>query len=266
MARLIQVVLVASLSALMAQPAAAQTSALPSVHYRLDDGSTYQRGCFGPCACPVMEQGAVKGTFRLTPSAPDPLFDYFTVSNVDWTVQLPHGGVLPIRGSGTFKIGGEVAIQEQLSLDLVVGNDPVQHFDSGVVSPRVPFPLLDLTISIHGVYCFDTVIQVRARPFPRLAVERDAIEWDPDPPATAYEAVRGNLEALRVTGGDYRVATEECVASDVAAESVPFQLTPAPGHGYWFLLRTQGGSYDAWDSTPAAPRDAGIDTAPASCP
>jgi len=266
MARLIQVVLVASLTALMAQPAAAQSSALPGIPYRLDDDSTYQRGCFGPCACPVLEQGAVKGTFRLTPSSPDPLFDYYTVSNVEWTVQLPHGGVVPIRGSGTFKIGGEVAIQEQLSLDLVVGNDPVQHFDSGVVSPRVPFPRMDLTISIHGVYCFDTVIQVRARPLPKLAVEPDVISWDPDPPATVYDVVRGNLGTLRATGGDYRVATEECVADAVAADSVPFQISPPPGVGYWFLVRTEGGSYDAWDSTPAAPRDAEIDVAPASCP
>jgi hypothetical protein len=148
----------------------------------------------------------------------------------------------------------------------VVGDDPVQHFDSGVVAPPVPFPLLDLTISIHGAYCFDTVIQVRARPFPSLAVERDAIGWDSDPPATVYEAVRGNLGTLRTTGGDYQAATEECVASNVTADPVPFQLSPAPGEAYWFLVRTEGGSYDAWDSMPAASRDAGIGAASATCP
>jgi hypothetical protein len=266
MRRLIQVALVASLPALIVPPAASQSSALHGVPYRLDDDSTFQRGCFAPCACPVMEQGAVKGTFRLTPSSSDPLFQYYTVTNVNWTVQLPNGATLPIQGSGTFKIGGEFAVQEQLSLDLVVGNDPVQHFDSGVVAPRVPFPGLDLTISIHGVYCFDTVIEVRAHPIPELAVGRDAIEWDPDPPATRYEAVRGNLASLRMTGGDYRAGTVECVANDVPDVPVSFQLAPDPGEAYWFLVRTEGGSYDAWDSMPAAPRDAGIDASPAACP
>jgi hypothetical protein len=266
MRRLIRVALVASLPALMASPAASQTSASSRVHYRLDDNSTFQRGCFGPCACPVMEQGEVKGTFLLTPTSSDPLYQYYAVTNVSWTARLPNGNVLPIQGSGTFKIGGEFAIQEQLSLDLVVGNDPVQHFDSGLVAPRVPFPLLDLTISIHGVYCFDTVIEVRARPFPKLAVGRDAVGWDPDPPATQYDAVRGDLGTLRSTGGDYQAATEECVAGHVPDVSVPFELTPAPGDGFWFLVRTAGGSYDAWDSTPVVPRDAGIEAGPAPCP
>src|SRR5882672_6878222 len=237
MRRLIHVALVASLPALMAPPAAAQTSAPPDFHYRLDDGATFQRGCFAPCACPVMEQGAVKGKFRLTPSSSDPLFQYYAVTDVEWKALLPNGTLLPIRGSGTFKIGGEFAIQEQLSLDLIVGDDPVQHFDSGVVAPRVSFPILDLTISIHGVYCFDTVIQVRARPFPEIAVGRDAVGWDPDPPATLYEAVRGNLATLRTTGGDYGAATEECLADDVSEVSVPFPLSPAPGEVYWFLVR-----------------------------
>jgi hypothetical protein len=266
MRRLIQVALVASLPALMVSPAAAQTSASSRTHYRLDDDSTFQRGCFDPCACPVMEQGGVKGTFLLTLSGSDPLFQYYSVTNVNWTATLPNGNVLPIRGSGTFKIGGEFAIQEQLSLDLVVGNDPVQHFDSGVVAPRVPFPLLDLTISIHGVYCFDTVIEVRARPFPKIEVGHDAVGWDPDPPATQYDAVRGSLGTLRGTGGSYQAATVECIAGQMSVVSVPFELSPAPGDGFWFLVRTAGGSYDAWDSTPVVPRDAGIDAGPVSCP
>jgi hypothetical protein len=266
MARLIPVLLGASLSALMASQVAAQTSAQPGVNYRLDDGSTFQRGCFGPCACPVGVIVPVRGTFRLTPSGSDPLFEYFAVTNVHWTVSEPDGTSLPITGSGTFKIGGEVAITEELSLDLVVGSDPVQHFDSGLVVPQVRFPLLNLTISIHGVYCFDTVIKLLARPFPKIDVGRDAIGWDPDPPATSYDAVRGDLGALRATGGDYRAATEECIASDLADVWVPFTPSPTPGRAYWFLVRTRGGSYDAWDSALAAPRDVGIDAAPSSCP
>lgn len=266
MTRLTLAVVVAGLSTAMAPRVAAQVSTASGIHYRLDDNATFQRGCFDPCACPMLEQAAVKGTFRLTPSGSDPLFQYYAVTDVNWTAMQPNGSGLLIRGSGTFKIGGEFAIQEQLSLDLVVGSDPVQHFDSGLVVPRVPFPRLDLTISIHGVFCFDIVMAVRARPSQRLAVERDDLEWDPDPTGTGYDLVRGNLGALRTAGGDYATLPVECLANDLAAESIPFPSSPAPGEAWWFLLRTEGGSYDAWDSALAAPRDAGIDGASVSCP
>jgi hypothetical protein len=266
MRQLIPVLIAASLSALVTQPAAAQATTLPGVDYRLDDGSTFQRGCFGPCACPVGAIVPVRGTFRLAPSGTDPLFARYAVTNVDWTVSQPGATAIPIVGSGTFKIGGEVAVTEELSLDLVVGSDAAQHFDSGMVVPSVQFPLLDLTISIDGAYCYDTVIRVRARPFPRLHVGPDLIRWDPDPPATFYDVVRGDLGLLKRTAGDYREATESCVANDLAALSVPFTLVPGVGDGYWILLRTKGGSYDAWDSMLAAPRDPGIDAATGSCP
>ena len=266
MARFFAAVLGAGLSVLITPPVASQASTLPGVDYRLDDGSTFQRGCFDPCACPAGAILPIHGTFRLTPSGTDPLFAHYEVTNVDWTVSQPGGTAIPIMGSGTFKIGGEVAITEELSVDLVVGSDPVQHFDSGFVVPPVQFPLLKLTISMHGVYCFDTVIQVRARPFPKLDVGPDAIRWDPDPPATFYDVVRGDLGVLKRTAGDYRAATESCVANDLATLSVPFTLVPGVGDAYWFLLRTKGGSYDAWDSMPAKPRDPGINDAAGSCP
>ena len=108
---------------------------------RLDSGAIFQRGCFPPCDCPFLEAAPVRGTLRLTPSGSDPLFEHYGVTDVDWTVSQPDGSTLSIVGSGTFKIGGEVAITEELSLDLVVGSDVVQHFDSGIVVPSVQFPL-----------------------------------------------------------------------------------------------------------------------------
>jgi hypothetical protein len=212
-----------------------------------------------------MEEAPVRGTFRLSPSSVDPQFAHYDVTQVDWNVHRSDGSVLAVMGSGTFKIGGEVAVQEQLALDLVVGSDPKQHFDSGLVVPTVPFPLIDLKISIHGEYCFDTVFRVHARPVPRLEVDRGDVRWDPDPPASRYDVVGGDLNRLRATSGDFRVATDECVAYDSSAESVAFTDTPAPGGAYWFLERVDGGSYDAWDATIATSRDAGIDASPVSC-
>src|SRR5881628_400822 len=142
-------------------PASAQTSTL----YRLNTDSTFQQGCFPPCLCPIMIAVPVKGTFVLTPTGFDGLFDTYAVTDVNWLVST--GGTNTIvTGSGTYKIGGEFALQQQLSLDLQVGGDKVQHFDSGLVTGPAPFPDIKATISVNGQVCFDSVFEVSASPVP----------------------------------------------------------------------------------------------------
>ena len=155
---------------LWAGAAAAQTADQGGpVIYRLDKGSTYQYGCFAPCECPLLEEVSVRGTFVLTPAGSDPLFSHYKVTDVNWTVSLGDPQ-LRITGSGIYKIGGEVALQQQLELDLKVGNEETQHFDSGLVTGPAPFPVINVTISIHGQYCFDTVIRVNASPVPATEI------------------------------------------------------------------------------------------------
>src|SRR5437016_13893593 len=87
------------------------------------------------------------------------------VTDVNWLVSI--GGTDTIvTGSGTYKFGGEFALQQQLSLDLQVGGDKVQHFDSGLVTGPAPFPDIKVTISANGQVCFDTVFEVTASPVP----------------------------------------------------------------------------------------------------
>src|SRR5437867_4330146 len=141
--------------------ASAQTGTL----YRLNQDSTFQQGCFAPCLCPIMIAVPVKGTFVLTPTGFDGLFNTYAVTDVNSVVSI--GGTnTTVPGNGTYKIGGEVALQQQLSLDLQVGGDKVQHFDSGLVTGPAPFPDIKVTISVHGQVCFDTVFEVSASPVP----------------------------------------------------------------------------------------------------
>jgi hypothetical protein len=143
----------------------AQTAVNAPQVYRLDKEGTFQRGCFDPCLCPIMERAAVRGTFVLTPAGSDPLFSYYKISDVNWTVALGDPE-MRITGSGTYRIGGEFAVEQRLEMDLKVGDGPVEHFDSGRVVGEARFPAIDLAISIHGRYCFDTVIEVKASPVP----------------------------------------------------------------------------------------------------
>src|SRR6266478_2845398 len=141
--------------------ASAQTSTL----YRLNKDSTFQQGCFPPCLCPIMLAMPVKGTFVLTPAGFDGLFDTYAVTDVNWLVSIS-GTETTVTGSDTYKVGGEFALEQQLSLDLQVGGDKVQHFDSGLVTGPAPFPDIKVTISVNGQVCFDTVFEVNASPVP----------------------------------------------------------------------------------------------------
>ena len=150
---------VAASSGLKAQAASG------SMLYRLNPESNFERGCFPPCFCPVMIGEPVKGTFLLTPTGFDGLFNTYVVMDVNWSGPI-NGAATVVTGSGTYKVGGEFALQQQLSLNLQIGGGNVEHFDSGLVADSAPFPDINVTISTNRQYCFDTVFNVSASPTP----------------------------------------------------------------------------------------------------
>ena len=72
-------VLVLGISLLPAQTASAVTTI-----YRLDKTSTFQRGCFPPCLCPVMESGSERGTFVLSFDGSDGRSEAFAIAMSSW--------------------------------------------------------------------------------------------------------------------------------------------------------------------------------------
>lgn len=155
---------------LFVAPADAQTAigATQETIYRLSAASTYQDGCFDPCACPVQLQGGLIGAFKMTPAPPDPLYRVFRISDLNFLV--PEYGTW-VTGSGTYKVGGEFALTQELSLDLQVGDRAVQHYDSGMVVGGGDFPALDLTVSMNNMVCHDTVFHVAALPVQPIEVQ-----------------------------------------------------------------------------------------------
>jgi len=140
---------------------AAQSDSSGTKQYFLRPNSGFETGCFGPCLCPVIFH-PLQGTFNLQQVGLDPLFTYYRVSNVRWTVPDATSN-LTILGSGTYKVGGEFAVQQQMSLELSVGGGAPQHFDSGLVTGGGEFPRIDINVSLHqNKACIDTVIHVDA--------------------------------------------------------------------------------------------------------
>lgn len=121
-------------------------------------------GCQGPCECAVVPH-PLAGSFVLVPAGSDPLFRNYDVQRFEACVD-DGAATLPVRGSGHYRIGGEVAVTHQMTLDLVVGSQPQQHFDSGIVPVRAPFPEIYVACALHGFYCLDSVFVLQAKPDP----------------------------------------------------------------------------------------------------
>ena len=153
--------LLLALSILPVSQAPAQIEAPQT--YVLKTGSSFATGCFGSCACPIVEQ-PMSGIFTLRRTSIGPLFTSYDVLDVRWTLpNVPQSTA--IVGSGTYRVGGEFAVQHQMILDLSAGQGPKQHFDSGLIPGGGTFPVIDIKLSIHGEQaCVDTVLHVIAVP------------------------------------------------------------------------------------------------------
>ncbi len=248
----------------------AQTGSPAHWFYKLDEQSTFQRGCFDPCLCPSLDQTPLRGSFRLEPAGSDWLFDYYDVTDVNWKA-IVNGAMTRITGSGTYRIGGEFALEQSLDLDLAVGDEPVQRFSSGRVFGPAGFPRIQLTISVNGVFCFDTVMMVFAAPVPKISIDPADVRWETflPPEGVSYDVVMGDLAGLRSAGG-LGSSVLGCLADDTTATSLPFTADPPPGGGFWFLVREASAAgestYDTGDEGQVGSRDAAMASSPAACP
>lgn len=108
---------------------------------------------------------------------------------------------------------------------------------------------------------------------PELVLEQTSgvtrISWTALPLVPAYDAIRGDLELLRTTGGDFSASTVECMA-DNDSDTLVVQLgTPPSGGGFWFLARAVscgGGTYDSGGPAQVEPRDVEIAASADACP
>lgn len=141
-----------------AHPAAAQVTRL----VELGPSSQFEYGCYDPCACPISIHGPVEGWMRLfTGDVIIPPFFEHAVQEVRWRVDLG-GTTVDVRGSGVYRQQIDTH-EHQLTLDLTVNGNPVQRFDSGLVPGSPDENAIDIDISLHGEFCFDSVFRVRAK-------------------------------------------------------------------------------------------------------
>jgi hypothetical protein len=149
----------------IAGPVTESTAAAPTpaTSYQLAPTSNFNRGCFGPCLCPVLIAGELTGSFELAPLKPTKLFTRYSVTNVSWDVIDSQGIVVhKISGNGIYEIGKGVPLMQQMTLFLSIDGEQPVTFDSGLVPEQTPFP--DISISIFNGTCFGSWMTINAIP------------------------------------------------------------------------------------------------------
>jgi hypothetical protein len=262
-----RLIIAAAVLATATLPALSQVPDRPLL-YRLEPTSTFKKGCFAPCMCPMQESSVLKGTFVLSLVSVGNMTDFYDVTGVHLKFQRSSGEVVTVTGSGTYAVS-TVADTQRMDLTLVVGTDPPTQFHSGDVPGGAAFPRIAIAISINGIFCLDSVVDMKSRPARRFYAEPQDIHWDVatnGATTTTSDVVWGDLRTLRQTGGAFNTATWACAADANGDGWATFAGTPQPGQGIWFLERATGDVYADDDAAEVASPDPGIAAAPGRCP
>jgi spore coat protein A len=102
-----------------------------------------------------------------------------------------------------------------------------------------------------------------------LRLEKTRLWWGSVAGATSYDVVRGSLNELRASGGNFASpnATQLCLANDAASTFWVHTESSAAGQGVWYLVRARPtGSYDSGTPSQSGSRDAEIVASGNGCP
>jgi hypothetical protein len=148
-------------------PAAA--TAQTGVRYALQQGTELtEEYCLPPCACPPHSITApASGSFLLTLVNSNPLFDEYSITLVDW-VAVSGASEFVVSGSGSYRIGGEVAITQYMTLDLVINDREPVRFESpvSIIDPKNSFPDISIRLATEQFICQIDSLVLIAGPAP----------------------------------------------------------------------------------------------------
>jgi spore coat protein A len=103
----------------------------------------------------------------------------------------------------------------------------------------------------------------------KLAVSKTRLWWSTLTGATLYDVVRGDIQALFSSHGNFTTAVQGCLADNLSQTYWLHSGAPAPGQGTWYLVRKVvggvPGTYDEGGSQVGL-RDAEITASGIGCP
>jgi hypothetical protein len=111
--------------------------------YTLLEGSTFIDDCL-VCERPTLFY-PLRGTFELVLRDSNPLFTTYSVTNISFRVDGGTNPLYTITGTGTYRIGGEVAVSQEMILDVNV-NDKALVFTNDSRAVDKLFPLIQVSL------------------------------------------------------------------------------------------------------------------------
>jgi len=158
--------------------------------FRLSDTASFQQGCFDPCLCPIQSPLNMRGTMMLGPTSIGDAFNFRPVTEINIYVSDDNGADIHVlTGSGGYYISNFGAPPVHgLELDIQIDGGEVQHFFSELEPVESNDGSFNIQVSINGLYCYDTVLQMNASPVPvreikSYTLNRQAMYqqgcWDP---------------------------------------------------------------------------------------
>jgi len=115
-----------------------------SVRYRLIEGSYLIDDCT-ICGRPTIPV-PIYGSFRLKPTGENPLFSYYAVRGLKFESGSPYFEYVGWF-NGTYQIGGEVALVQQMTLKGRIDEFGEMEFDSGLVALLTSFPWIEIDLA-----------------------------------------------------------------------------------------------------------------------
>ena len=156
--------------ALMGEPGLAQTNPPSStVAYALQPGSWL-------IDCPYCDRLPVtwplRGTFSLTRLESIPLFASYELTGIAFQAGTNTGPQYTISGNGTYQVGGEVAYQQDLVLNLTIDygfGQTVASYSNSTRTVQAPWPVIDTIVDQVTASVFPMFqLHIIAAPMPRL--------------------------------------------------------------------------------------------------
>jgi hypothetical protein len=135
------------LSALRTAVEAQQTQSGLVWSYALVDGSQLVDDCPICDRVPIIRP--LRGTFQLSLLEQGPLFSTYALENLSFTAGDTNGPTYKVVGNGTFRVGGEVALQQYIFLEVSIDNgftNKLCFFTNAVSSVSRLWPMIQVGV------------------------------------------------------------------------------------------------------------------------
>jgi hypothetical protein len=191
--------------------------------YQLLEGSLITDDCPICDRMPIIQP--LRGSFELKALGQGPLFSYYAIENIFFTNVSNGGPTYTITGTGTYQIGGEIAVSQSLQLELWI--------DNRVLVKQCFFTNTSSMVTRHWPMFQISVNQTNGTPTQQLSLDLNAAPMRELWFSTAQDFLAGiwNSPSNLVSNGDFLSSEGRRVKTNQELTARLGIMPPAPDLG-----------------------------------